>query len=182
MTHPTEPTVVPTLRRRLRAAVGPSLLFGGTCAFVLLPAVGYSLYFKGFAPYLTRTGIALLVLALPPAIVAALAAFLIDCLLPVASRVRRGLLMAFALIVLGPGASIGFFNLAYRLAYPGEFDPVWTKAGLHDVVWTAIATAYLFLISAPLLYWPWALYAALALAVAFALRRPAMGRFARHRH
>ena len=185
MTPPTEPTIieptiVPTLRRRLRAAVAPSVLFGAACALVLLLAVAYSLYAKGFAPSFTRTALALVVLALPPVLVAALAAWLIDCLLPVAGRVARGLLMGCAIIVLGPGASIGLFNLAYMLTYPAGFDPIWTKAGLHDVVWTAIATAYLFLISAPLLYWPWALYAALALAVAFAWLRPAMGRFARH--
>jgi hypothetical protein len=182
MTPPTEPTIVPTLRRRLRAAVGPSLLFGGACALVLLLAVGFSLYSKGFAPFFTRTGIALLVLALPPALVAALAAYLIDCLLPHARKVARGLLMGFALIALGSGASAAAFNLVYRLTYPGEFAPFLSKAGLHEAIWTGISTTYLFLISAPLLYWPWGLIAALALAAAFALRRPAMGRFAHHHH
>ena len=53
--------------------------------------------------------------------------------------------------------------------------------GTTEDVWTAIATAYLFLISAPLLYWPWAPLAALALALAYAWRRPAMGRFEHRR-
>jgi len=180
MAAPAEMTAfaLPTLRRRIRLAAPPSLVFGLISAVVLLASVGFGLWSKGFAAF-PRTVVALAVLSLPPALVGMLAAYLIDCLLPAAGRAARGLLMAFAILCVGPGASAAFFNIAYRFDYPSDLAPVWTKVGLHEAVWTAISTTYLYLIAAPLLYWPWSLVAAIALATAYAAAPPAMGRFAR---
>jgi hypothetical protein len=162
---------VPPFRRRLRSAVWPAVRFALLCALAFLVAVALSLRAHGFAP-LPRTGIALAVLALPPALVGGVAAWAFDVVLPRAGRIARGIQMGFTLSLVGPAASAAVFGLVYRVAYPDAFADFWTKAGLHETIWTAISTTYLYLIAGPKLYLPWTPVAVLALLVAYAFRRP----------
>ncbi len=164
---------VPSLAARLRPALGPAVTFAAIAAATLLAAIGTSLHIRGFAP-LPRTGVALLVLAVPPALAGGVLSCVIDVLLPRAGRTRRGIGMLAGLATIGLAASIAVFALVYRDAYPEEFAPLLSMAGLHEAVWTVISATYLFLVFAPALYLPLGPVAVLALATLYALRRPSL--------
>jgi hypothetical protein len=160
---------VPTLGARLRLAFVPNLRFALASALVLLIAIGASLYANGYAAQ-PRTGIALAILTLPPAVVAGIAGYVIDAAIPRAGRIARGFSMAFALATFGVLASAGVFSLAYRATYPVAFQPIWTDIGFHQLAWTGIATLYLFAVTGVRLLLPWGPVAAIGLAAWYALR------------
>ena len=160
----------PRFSRRFRIALMPAIGFALACAVLFCLAGAIGLYLKGFA-LLPRSGIAIAVLALPPALAAGLVAYAIDILMPRRSAWLGGIGMAAAIATLGPVASAGAFSLQYRYTYPVAYEPLWTEIGFHQFAWTGIATIVLFGLHGLPLYWPWALPAVLLAAFYFA-RRP----------
>lgn len=162
---------LPPWRHRLRAAVRPALAWTVVAALMFLAAIALGLWQRGFG-LLPRTFIALAILALPPAVVAGLAALAIDTLLPRLRLAGRAICMAVLLFVLGPPASAGTFSLLYRQTYPVDFQPIWTEIGFHQLAWTGIATLVLFAANGLRLYLPWAPLAGFALSLLYGLGRP----------
>jgi len=164
--------------QRLRAAIWPAVRFAILCAAVFLVAIGYGLFARAFAP-LPRSATALAVLALPPAATAGVLAFAIDVLLPRTGRIARGALMAVTLAAAAPLASAAVFSLQFRSNYPAEYPPVWTQDGFHNLVWTGVATLYMFAVTGTRLFLPLGPVALGLVAVWFALRSgPATARTA----
>lgn len=163
---------MPPWPARLRASLRPALGIAVVAAALFLAAVGLGLWQRGFGA-LPRTFVALAILALPPAVVAGLAAVAVDTLLPRLRTLGRAAAMLALLLAFGPPASAGVFSLQYRTTYPVDFQPIWTEVGLHQLAWTGIATLVLFAANGLRLFLPWAPLAALAVAAMYGRRRPA---------
>lgn len=175
------------LLARMRAAVAPSAIFACIATVVSVSAVALSLRANGWG-WLPRAQIALFVLSLPPALVAGMTAFIVDAwggemissrpgkISPKGVRIRifRGMIMVAAVTLAGPLAGIAVFWFVNGEAFPGEFAPLISSRGVHDVINSAIASTYLFLLMAPRLYLPYGPPAVLALGALFACRRPAL--------
>jgi len=98
--------------------------------------------------------------------VAGMAAWFLAETFPRRTRLGRAALLAGCLVLILPAAAALSFAVVYRAHFAVTHEPVLSREGLHELVWTGVAGLFHFSAMGPAYLWPaWPLTVALGAAL-----------------